>query len=90
LADHAERLLAAIETLSEEVRVLRDAIDELRDEFTWAVRNREPPPPVSPFVPLTSLPRDPLAADFGERINRVGAQDVLADDATPHSPGRLF
>src|SRR5438445_6399450 len=43
----------AVEHLADEVNVLRIAIDELREQYEWAVRNRECPRVDSPFVPLT-------------------------------------
>ena len=37
--DAVERLVDAVERVSQELRVLRDVVDEVREEFVWAVRN---------------------------------------------------
>lgn len=34
--------VAAVESLTEQVRVVTDILDEIRDELQWAVRNRQP------------------------------------------------
>lgn len=75
-----ERLTAAVESLCDEVRVLREAIDELREEYTWAVRNhRLGSAPL--VVHVTSMPADPLADDFGERLNRLKPKDLPPESA---------
>ena len=38
-ADHAEHLADSVEDLNQEVRVLRDAIDELRETLQWISQN---------------------------------------------------
>jgi cell division septum initiation protein DivIVA len=62
-----EEIVASIEALTEEVEVLRDAIDELREELQWAVRNERP-------LRITSMSADPCAKDF--RINAVPKETI--------------
>ena len=72
-AEQMELLIAAVERLTDEVRVLRDAVDELAGGVRWAARNDKLSGPV--FV-LTSMPRDPAAPNWAERVNNVPAQDL--------------
>lgn len=54
-AEAVGRLTNAIERVEQELRVLRDVIDEAREEFAWAVRNdrfRSPPH----IVHVTKMP----------------------------------
>ena len=84
-----ERLIEAVGELRDEVRVLREAIDEFRELYDWAVRNAAPHDDVPRhIVHVTSMPADPLAPDFGERVNRFTAKDLPGDPpvAAPASP----
>jgi hypothetical protein len=94
-ADATARLLQglaeAVERLADEVHVLRDVLGEVRDDLAWALHNDRlrPARPHVPVVPLTSMPLDPLAPDFGERLNRYGPQDLPAEmQAPPKASGR--
>lgn len=77
-----EQLTAAVAALTEQmsslanqVEVLRIAIDDLRQEVEYAMRNAFQPA-WTPTPRLTSMPLDPLAEDFGERVNRFTAKDL--------------
>jgi signal transduction histidine kinase len=59
---------------TEEVGVLRDAIDELRELYQWALNNGRQD--VSHPFRLTSMPVDPTASDWAERVNKVTAADL--------------
>lgn len=89
-AHEEDSLGAALGELRDEIRVLRMAIDDLREEVAWA--NQNPPQPLpdarSPYR-LVSMPRDPTDDDFAERVNSVPAeivdrlrQEVLAESQT--------
>ena len=89
-----EPLVEEVGQLRDEIRVLWQAIDELRDAVEHTVRNlpdRMPSP-----VQIWSLPADPTAADFGQRINAVPAEQmeilraeaVRAAEERPSPPGR--
>jgi hypothetical protein len=82
--DQVVELTATVEKLTQEVRVLRDTIDELREDLRWAINNREEfrcqPRHV---VHITSMPLDPLAKDFGKRVNRFTAKDLPNESAQP-------
>jgi hypothetical protein len=85
-----DQLLATIRELSQEVRVLREAVDELREELQWSNRNPLPHnPPSSRFV-LTSMPLDPAAEDW--EINRLTANDLPEEHSqnAPRSQTSLF
>jgi hypothetical protein len=76
LTEEIAELRLAIERLADEVRVLRDALDEARDEFTWAARNDKLGGALPPTV-LTSMPLDPLSKDW--QLNRMSAADLPSD-----------
>lgn len=79
-----DRLVAAFETIAEEIKAIRQSVDRLQDDFAWAFDNqafsREPIPPS--VMPFTSMALHPLAEDFGERINAV-----TPEPAASTSPG---
>jgi hypothetical protein len=74
-ADDMRSLEEEMVRLREEMHVLRESLDELREEFVHALRNQ--PEQLPPPLRVHSLPLDPTAEDFGERINAVPA-DVMA------------
>ncbi len=76
LATEIAELRQAVERLADEVRVLRDVLDEARDEFTWAARNDKLGGALPPTV-LTSMPLDPLSKDW--ELNRMSAADLPPD-----------
>jgi hypothetical protein len=80
-AELVRRLTDAVEEVAGELKVLRTALDEIRDDLGWAISNDRFRPETQP-VPLTSMPRNPLAPDWSERLNRFGPGD-LPDDETP-------
>lgn len=93
--EQIDDLTQAVVSLTEQVRVLRQAVDEIGDELGWAIRNRvvtvQPLEAVSPRPCITSFPADPSAVDFHERINAVRASDLPADSAVvgmTFRPGR--
>ena len=89
--DCVERLVEAVQTLTEEVRVLREAIDELREEYGWAARNAVGDEFHRPVMHISSLPKNPCATDFGERINRIMPEDISTDSnlsERPETPGQ--
>lgn len=83
-----EQLGENVHELKEEVRVLRQVLDEIRDDIGWAMNNREEfrcQRSERPIMHVTSMPKDPLAPDFGERINRLSARDLPASDDDSHA-----
>src|SRR5882757_2355989 len=88
--DHMDRIAAAIEAIAIELRMIRETVDRLFDDFEWALNNDRLRPKGAPLpiVPLTSMPLDPLAPDFGERTNKYSAKDLVEPEAAdaPASP----
>jgi len=73
--DQVESMTAEVSRLADEVRVLRDAINDLREELQYAVRNNKPlPPPLH----ITSMPLDPTTPDFHQRVNAVPTEQIKA------------
>ena len=66
-SEHIERLTDAVDHLAEEVRVVRDVLDEVRDDFGWLTRNGIPGQRTV-HTQLLQMARDPLAPDANERL----------------------
>ncbi len=72
-------LTQAVEQLSQHVESLYEMIDEFRLDFAALLERHAPPTPLV----VNSFPRDPMAADWNERLNRYSvAEDEFHDDAT--------
>lgn len=93
--DQWDRMVAALETvaqnseaITEEIKIIRETIDRLQDDVDWAINNREEfrRAPTPPCTRLTSIPLDPCAADFGERINTAAQPEAVADTPAPVLP----
>lgn len=90
--DHMDRLCAAYEKIAEELGAIRHTLDRLGDDFAWLLDNREEmlERVQIPVTRLTSMALDPLAADFGERINSVAPSPCTPASQSPGasaSPG---
>ena len=71
-------LIECIDSLREQVKVLRNAVDDLREELQYLVRNPGENRVAETIERLrvTSLPLDPTADDFGQRVNAVPEETV--------------
>lgn len=76
-----DTIAEALDRLSDELTVLRDVLDEIRSELQWANRNRDDGPWKPAPVHITSMPRDPTAPDWAERLNRFSAADLPGEDS---------
>ena len=85
--DADEELIDAVNALKDEVRVLRQAVDEFREQVQYAIQNLIELPEALPHArPLTSMPADPAAPDFAERVNRLTPDDLPMDEPVSTSP----
>lgn len=73
--DRVQELEERMQRLQETMEVLIGSIDEFRDDLVHTLRNL--PDQLPPPVHIHSLPLDPTAPDFGERINVI-PQEVMA------------
>jgi hypothetical protein len=91
--DAEDSIASSLDRLREELTVVRQVLDDIREELEWANRNRSEPTP-SPLLPrrITSMPLDPCAADWAERLNRYSAADIVDETAEPSAKqqGELF
>jgi hypothetical protein len=88
-----DSLAETLYRLREELAVIRQVLDEIAGELQWANRNREPSVDAAgSFRRITSMPLDPSAQDWAERINQFSADDLPCADMppTPYQSGRLF
>lgn len=72
--ERIEELEDRIDRLQDTMQVLIDTIDELRVELVHALRNL--PDRLAPPLHIHSLPLDPTASDFGDRVNAI-PQEVM-------------
>lgn len=63
----ADPLAESIDRLTAELQLLRQVIDELREDFSWVTRNGLPIQPVEHCV-VKQMALDPCAKDWGERL----------------------
>ena len=61
-------ITAAIERLTSELRVLRNVMDEIREDLSWLSRNGLTLRPIQSFT-VKRMALDPSAADWGERLH---------------------
>lgn len=74
-----DQLTSTVDTLAQEVRILREAVDELREILDWTMKNRESSPN-DPFVSIRSRPRAPLDNDFSENTNDTARENAPETD----------
>ncbi len=74
--DRLEHVAEVVREAVEELGVLSDIEDEKREEIQWAVRNYR-------LLQLTSMPLDPAASDWAERVNKFTPEDVPAEPDRP-------
>ena len=80
--DLLDNLAIEVSDLKDEIKVFRTVMDEIREDLEWLVRNlriADVPRPIQ----LTSMPVDPCADDFHERVNAV-SRDDLPDEVSTH------
>ena len=88
----------AVDSLRDEVRLLRQVLDEMREELSWANNNAQDLPAgngaVSTMQRITSMSANPTARDF--QVNSVSDETVArlredaGDKATTTSQATLF
>lgn len=81
----AEKLEGLIHDLTKQVRMLRQAVEELRDEvFAESLHRRQEPvnvettPAATSPVLLKSMPLDPCDPEFGRKINAADIVEAVA------------
>lgn len=79
-----EGLVAAVERLTAEMRVLRQVLDEIREDLQYALRNctganHDRPP----FRHITSMPIDPCADDFAAQLNKYTPAELPPENSHP-------
>ena len=72
-------LSVSVETLIQEIRLLRETIGELRELLGGAPKNREVSISNPPVLPITSLPNEPSNQDIGEETDCIHGEDQLQE-----------
>lgn len=75
-----ERLVDAVQHLADEVRVVRDVLEETREDLSWMTRNGIPGKH-SEHKRITCMARDPLAADAIEHLAVVTSTPAFVNSA---------
>lgn len=69
------------------VEIIHQVLDEIREDFEWALQNdrfgARRCDEWRPVTHITSMPKDPCAQDFGERLNRYSAADIPDESMAP-------
>lgn len=100
-SDEITELREEVTDLKNHVRVLVDAIDEIRVELQWVTRNGLPIREPLPTVPiLKRMALDPCADDWGERLvidygespspRQPEPEQVTLQSVGKPPPGKLF
>lgn len=90
--DEIAELRQELASLKDHIRLLVDAIDEVREELSWLTRNGLPSPePPSPIPVLKRMALDPCADDWGERLviercERPRVEQERPSEAPPRPP----
>lgn len=60
----ADPLHESVDRLAVEIRLLREVMDEMREDVSWVTRNGLPHQPIEQVV-VKQMARDPCAKDWG-------------------------
>jgi hypothetical protein len=69
-----ERVIVNIDGL-DELSAIREALDGIREDIDWWIKNHRREQ-WAPIQRITSMPINPLAADWSERLNEFTAADL--------------
>lgn len=100
------QLVECLDRLADEIRVVRDVLDAIHDDFNWVTRNGQRSDHLHQHSILKEMALDPTTDDWGERLRIlrdtavVGPDELSANEhqgpSTPNEttpatePGRLF
>lgn len=79
----AERLILSTDGV-DKLTGIRETLDEIRDDIGWWLKNNRQEQ-WGPIQPITSMPKDPTAPDWADRVNKFTAAD-LPDHRSHHPP----
>ncbi len=76
-------IVDAVSLLTEELKVLRVVVDELREEVQWRNQNRDVDPDVLVGRRIHSCSRDPTSRDFAVNTVDPGTVERLRAELAP-------
>ena len=65
--EESDQLVKSVDRLTTEVQLLRQVMDEIREDFSWVTRN-SPPARAIEHVHVKRMALDPCAEDWGEHL----------------------
>lgn len=68
-AESAERLSCSVDQLAQNIAILTDVVDDIREDLSWLLRNGVPHQEV--VVRIDQLARNPAASDWRDRVRRL-------------------
>lgn len=72
-----------LDRLLEELAMARQMLEEIQDDLAWVMMSQhDRNEVVRTPLRITSLPLDPCAPDWAERVNQSSAADVLGHSKT--------
>lgn len=81
--DNAEHLAATVEDLNQEVRVLRGAIDELRETIQWISQNKSAD---QAYGILKAMGRDVTDPDWNDRLQIDSGPSAIVEQRESLTP----
>lgn len=75
-------LAKAVDRLTAELRMLRNVMDEIREDFSWVTRNGLPIQPIE-HVHVKRMALDPCAEDWGDHLEIERSTYVPRGSASP-------
>lgn len=91
LSGQVETLSGLVDGLHQSMAVLTAAIDDIRQEFEYAVRNNRIGRGREQWRPtdIPSVPKGVRASDFGEQVNTNSAKNQPSDAASAANASRV-
>jgi hypothetical protein len=80
-AEGESEAAAAVDRLTDNVRVVWQTLDEIRDDLQWALRNVAQAAEVLRPMRVTSMALDPRDPEWGSKLNALRPEDVAPEPA---------
>src|SRR5205823_828965 len=85
---NADRLAESVDRLTAELTILRQVIDDLREDFSWVTRNGIPVQPIE-HVLVKRMALNPLAGNWNELLQVERFTTSIERELSPLNPEAL-